>query len=122
MSHFAKIENNKVTEVIVAEEDYIKNKKGQWLECSYNTSGGVHRFGGNPLRMNFPSTGFNYDQESDAFYSKSPHKGWILNKKTYIWESPTPKPEHEKFEYVWSDDSESWELSDLPISLRTEEV
>ena len=37
MSHFAKIKNGIVTEVIVAEQDHINTLDGQWVQTSYNT-------------------------------------------------------------------------------------
>ena len=43
MTHFAKIEDNVVVYVIVAEQDYIDNHaEGTWVQTSYNTRGGVH--------------------------------------------------------------------------------
>ena len=47
MSHFAKIDkDNIVTQVIVAEQDYINSIEGKWIQTSYNTRGGVHHCGG----------------------------------------------------------------------------
>lgn len=43
MAHFAKIESGIVTEVIVAEQDFIDNHTtGTWIQTSYNTFGGKH--------------------------------------------------------------------------------
>ena len=42
MSHFAKIEDNIVTQVIVADQDFIDSIEGNWIQTSYNTNGGVH--------------------------------------------------------------------------------
>jgi len=47
MSHFAKIDDdNIVTQVIVAEQDFIDSIQGDWIQTSYNTHGGVHHCGG----------------------------------------------------------------------------
>ena len=57
---------------MVAEQDYIDNlvdTSWQWIQTSYNTSGGVHLDGGKPLRKNFASVGFVYDRDRDAFLS-----------------------------------------------------
>jgi hypothetical protein len=35
MSHFAKIENGIVTQVIVAEQDFIDKIDGEWVQTSY---------------------------------------------------------------------------------------
>lgn len=72
MSHYAKIENNVVVQVIVAEQDFIDTLDGQWLQASYNTYGNQHLLGGTPLRKNFPSIGFRYNQELDAFIPPKP--------------------------------------------------
>jgi hypothetical protein len=46
MGHFAKVENGKVTQVIVAEQEFINSgavgSPAQWVQTSYNTRGGVH--------------------------------------------------------------------------------
>ena len=42
MSHFAKIEGDIVTNVIVAEQEHIDTLDGTWLKTSYNTSAGKH--------------------------------------------------------------------------------
>ena len=43
MSHFAKVVDGKVTQVIVAEKEFfdtfVDNSPGQWLQTSYNTFG-----------------------------------------------------------------------------------
>ena len=56
MAHFAKVKNGIVTNVIVADQDfvdsYIDHEAGKWLQTSYNTIGGVHTEGGTPLRKN----------------------------------------------------------------------
>ena len=44
MAHFAKVENNIVTKVIVAEQDFIDSlpDSNQWIQTSYNMRGGVY--------------------------------------------------------------------------------
>ena len=44
MAHFAKIVDGIVTEVIVAEQDFIDEwKSGEtWVQTSYNTQRGIH--------------------------------------------------------------------------------
>ena len=42
MSHFAKVENNIVTNVIVAEPDFIATQEGAWVKTSYNMRGGFY--------------------------------------------------------------------------------
>ncbi len=47
LSHFAKVENGLVTQVIVAEQDVIDSGifGHGWVQTSYNTHGGVHANG-----------------------------------------------------------------------------
>ena len=58
MAHFAKInKDNIVEQVIVADQEFIDSgvvgDPTQWLKTSYNTYGGVHSLGGEPIRKNF---------------------------------------------------------------------
>ena len=50
MAHYAKVESGVVTNVIVAEQDFIDTMSGTWVQTSYNTQGGVHILQGAPLR------------------------------------------------------------------------
>jgi len=77
MSHFAKIKDGIVTNVIVAEQDFIDTQEGTWVQTSYNTYGGQHKLGGTPLlRKNYAGIGYTYDSTRDAFYTQ-PHPSWI---------------------------------------------
>ena len=111
MSHFAKVENNIVTQVIVAEQDVINSglfgSPSSWVQTSYNTYGGEHRLGGNPLRKNYAGIGFTYDSERDAFIPPSPFNSWTLNEDTCLWEAPTSIPDDGN-QYVWDEETLSW--------------
>ena len=71
MSHFAKVNKGLVVQVIRAEESFfetfVDDSPGEWIQCSYNTLGGVHLLGGTPMRKNFPGIGSSYDTVRDAF-------------------------------------------------------
>jgi hypothetical protein len=71
MSHFAKVENGIVTQVIVAEQDVINSglfgDPASFIQTSYNTRNGVHILGGTPLRKNFAGIGYTYDPVADEF-------------------------------------------------------
>ena len=111
MSHFAKVENGKVTQVIVAEQDFIDSgavgTPSDWVQTSYNTAGGVHRTGGTPLRANYAGIGYTYDKTADAFYAPQPFPSWKLNTTTYLWEAPTPYPTDGK-PYSWDEATTAW--------------
>lgn len=91
MSHFAKVLDGKVVQVIVAEPDFfdtfIDTSPGQWIQTSYNTRGGQHPEG-RPLRKNFAGIGYTYDAERDAFIPPKPYDNCILNEDTCLWELP----------------------------------
>lgn len=91
MAHFAKIENDTVVNVIVAEQQYIDQIDGEWIQTSYNTRAGVH-YGqdGNPdgveaLRKNYASIGFTYDRVRDAFIAPKPSNLYVLNENQCVW-------------------------------------
>ena len=106
MSHFAKIENGIVTQVIVAEQDFIDTIDGEWIQTSYNTYGGQHPEG-RPLRKNYAGIGYLYDSERDAFIPPKPFDSWVLNDDTCLWEAPVPMPEDGKI-YTWDEETLSW--------------
>jgi hypothetical protein len=107
MSHYAKIENNIVVDVIVAEIDYINQIEGEWIQTSYNTKGGVHFNGKTPLRKNYAGIGMTYDRDIDAFIPIQPYQSWVLNQDTCDWEAPIPYPNDDKF-YIWNEDNNEW--------------
>jgi len=111
MAHYAKVDQGKVIQVIVAEAEFFNNfvdsSPGEWIQTSYNTHGGVHTNGGTPLRGNFAGIGFTYDREHDVFYEPKPFSSWILNTNTWSWEAPTPRPNDDK-KYSWNESTTSW--------------
>ena len=112
MAHFAKVKNRTVTNVIVADQDfvnsYIDHEPGKWVQTSYNTRGGVHTEGGTPLRKNFASIGGVYDSERDAFYIQQPYSSWTLNESTCQWEPPVAYPDDDK-KYEWNETDQQWD-------------
>jgi len=92
MANYAKVLNGKVIKVIVAEPEFfntfVDDSAGEWIETSYNTFGGQHKLGGTPLRKNYASIGYTYDQERDAFIPPKPFDNWVLNEDTCLWEEP----------------------------------
>jgi hypothetical protein len=119
MSHFAEIDNEgTVLRVIVAEQEFIDSgavgDPARWIQTSYNTSGGVHRLGGTPLRMNYAGIGYTYDRVRDAFIPPKPYASWILDETSCLWTAPTPMPEpREGYFYSWDETNQSWEETAL---------
>ena len=110
MSHFAKVLDGKVTQVIVAEPEFfdtfVDTSPGTWLQTSYNTFGNQHPEG-RPLRGNYAGIGYTYDQTNDVFYAPQPYPSWTLNQTTWLWEAPTPYPTDDKV-YRWNEATTSW--------------
>jgi hypothetical protein len=111
MSHFAQIdENNIVTQVIVADQDFIDSgavgDPTKWIQTSYNTHAGQHPEG-RPLRKNFAGIGYTYDPIRDAFIPPEIYPSWVLNEDTCLWESPVPYPDDGK-RYTWDEEETKW--------------
>jgi hypothetical protein len=92
VAHFAKIENNIVTQVIVVADDdcgggifpqsdaigaeFCSNLLGgEWKQTSYN---------GN-FRVRYAGIGFAYSEEYDAFIPPKPTDDAIFNEETLDW-------------------------------------
>jgi hypothetical protein len=110
MAHFAKVIDGLVTEVIVAEQEFIDSgavgDPSLWIQTSYNTHGGQHPEG-RPLRKNYAGIGFTYDHIKDAFIPTKPFASWLLNEDTCLWEAPIAMPQDGKF-YSWDEATTSW--------------
>lgn len=103
MSHFAKIDsNNIVTQVIVAEQDFINSgavgDSFLWIQTSYN----------NNFRKNFAGIGYTYDKTRDAFIPPQPFPSWTLNEETCLWECPVAYPDDGNM-YVWNEIDQQWD-------------
>jgi hypothetical protein len=118
MSHFAKIENGTVTQVIVVEQDVLDTglfgDSNLWVQTSYNTLGGLHTLGGTPLRKNYAGIGYTYDSGRDAFIPPTPFNSWLLNEDTCLWEAPTPMPTDDTLLYSWDEETLSWVGTEKP--------
>jgi hypothetical protein len=114
MAHFAKIENNVVTQVIVVDNKDCSDASGvekehigaafcerlfggEWKQTSYN---------GN-IRKNYAGIGYTYNADIDAFVPPKPFESWTLNNETAQWDAPTPMPQDGKM-YLWDEATTSW--------------
>lgn len=114
MSIFAKIENDIVTQVIVAGQEFVDAQPGEWVQTSYNTRGGVHYApngntsdGGLALRKNYAGIGYTYDRQRDAFIPPQPYSSWTLDEASCLWEAPVPYPNDGKM-YDWDEAAGVW--------------
>jgi len=139
MAHFAKLdENNIVTAVNVVNNnellvdgveneqkgiDFLNtffNTSDNWKQTSYNTVGGVHKFGGTPFRKNYAGIGDIYDATRDAFMKPQPQfPSWPFNETTCLWEPPVPRPTKtaeqsgDNKHYVWNENNKSWDYKEI---------
>jgi len=115
MAHFAKLENNVVTQVIVVSNQDIldENKQeseqkgidfcsnllgGTWKQTSYNAK----------IRKNYAGIGYTYDEGRDAFIPPKPYNSWLLDETTCQWKAPVDYPTDGK-RYTWNEEKTSWD-------------
>ncbi len=94
MAHFAKIDsNNIVTQLIVAEKDFINSgsvgDEFLWIQYSYN----------NNFRKQKAEVGFTWDKTNEVFVKPKPHDSWTLD-GNHDWQPPITYPADGKT-YVW---------------------
>jgi hypothetical protein len=114
LAHFARIENNLVTQVIVVENKDTSTPDGTEVE-SIGVALCQRLFGGNwvktsyngNVRKNYAGVGFTYNAGLDAFVPPKPYASWVLNNDTAQWNAPTPMPTDDK-KYSWDEATTSW--------------
>ena len=108
MSHFAKIDSdNIVTQVIVAEQDFINSglvgDSFLWVQTSYN----------NNFRKQFATVGGTYDITKNKFIEPQPYPSWTLNDND-DWQPPVAYPADgsttagQGKEYTWDEETTNW--------------
>ena len=101
MAHFAKVVDGVVTNVLVADQDFIDNmldtSPGRWIETFKDGS----------QRKNYAGKGFTYDMDRDAFIPPKPFASWTLDEDTCLWEPPVAHPGDGA--YNWNEETTSWD-------------
>lgn len=120
MSHYAKVLDGKVIQVIVAESEFfdtfIDTSPGEYVQTSYNTRGGIHYGqdgkpdGGIALRGNYAGVGDIYDRINDVFYRPQPYPSWTISAPDWTWTAPSPMP-IDNNSYQWNETDKTWDLS-----------
>jgi hypothetical protein len=117
MAHFAQLENNVVTQVIVVSNQDILDENGQESEqkgidfCS-NLLGGTWKqtsYNGN-IRKNYAGIGYTYDEGRNAFIAPKPYNSWLLDETTCQWKAPVDMPSDASIDkiYTWNEATTSW--------------
>jgi hypothetical protein len=110
MGYFAHInENNVVTTVIVATQEFIdtgaEGNPANWIETSIDGS----------FRKQYAGIGYTYDAQADVFITPQPYPSWILD-SNYNWVAPVPYPNDGKC-YNWDESIINWiEVPCLPTT------
>lgn len=119
MAHFAKLDNNKVVEILVVSNNVLLDEEGNesealgiqfcsnllggtWIQTSYTGS----------MRKNFAGVGYTYDPTLDAFIPPKPYDSWVLDTTSCKWEAPVAYPT-EGLKYLWNEDIKSWEVENV---------
>ena len=141
MAHFAKLgANGKVISVLTLDNKDMLNADGvedetvgqqylelhnnwpaqMWIQTSYNTIQNTHRLNGTPFRGNYAGIGFTWDEDDNIFWPKKPYASWVKDMATASWKPPigdAPElTEEEKTAnkyYVWNEEGQSWDLTDV---------
>ena len=111
--HFAKVKNNVVEQVIVAEQEFIdalpKEDGVSWIQTSYNTFEGKHydpetrqEDDKPPLRGNYAGRGYVYDPTLNVFAPPQPYPSWKLDANG-VWQPPHKINEDQRS--VWDEDA-----------------
>lgn len=94
MASYAKLENNVVINVVIADQEWIDTQVGTWCLIDENV---------NPHYR--PNVGATYDSFNKVFVQPQPYPSWILNADR-IWEAPIAKPAETG--YIWNEVQQQW--------------
>ena len=114
MAHFAKLEDNKVVQVIVVNNQELLDENGQeseqkgidfcsnllggtWVQTSYNAK----------IRKNYAGVSYTYDETLDAFIPPKPFDSWLLDEDKAQWKAPVDYPTDGEM-YLWDEATTSW--------------
>ena len=114
MAHFAKLDGNEVTDIVVVDDNdivgadgneseavgivFLKDMFGQdtvWKQTSWNYN----------FRKNYAMIGGTYDADKDAFITIKPFPSWSLNEETCKWVAPVPMPDGLVY---WDEENQKW--------------
>ena len=88
-TYFAKITDGIVTNMVVADQEFINSSSGQWV--SYNPKADI--------------VGIGFTYQNNIFTSQSPYPSWMLFNNT--WMPPVPHP-NDGQKYKWDEANKNW--------------
>lgn len=118
MAHFARLEDNIVTDIVVIGNDDCKDEDGNeseavgivflkdmfgqdtvWKQTSYNDN----------IRQRYASIGDTYNADIDAFVCPKPFPSWTINSENGEWEPPIERPADTETHYhLWDEENQQW--------------
>lgn len=114
MAHYAEIENGIVKQVLVLDDALTEDEVQTFLDI-VSVDQWVKTCCEGSIRQKYAGIGDEYHANLDAFIRK-PHKAWVLDAEAKEYVPPKPVPvAGEGFEYVWSDQTDDWELREKII-------
>ncbi len=89
---FAKIENNIVVNVEVADQEHIDTLEGTYIAS--------------PSNGTYAGIGYTYDEVNKVFIAPKPFESWVLD-NNYKWQAPTVMP-NDGNKYYWDEENLKW--------------
>ena len=93
--YYAKVNNDLVTDLIAADDEFIKSLDGEFIEIP------------DPSIKRTATIGGVYDRALNKFYDQKPFKSWTLSLETLQWIPPVPMPTEDP-PYIWDEDRQAW--------------
>ena len=111
MAHYAFLDNNIVTEVIVGidETELIEGKSTEEWYSEFRGQTCVRTSYNGKIRYNYAGIGYTYDPIDDAFIAPKPFASWILDSNKQ-WQAPVQYPA-DGF-YLWNEEIGAWVEAD----------
>jgi len=107
MPYFAELntKTNEVLRVIVAKSKFWCEYEldGTWVKTHRNTDG-----------KNFAGVGCIYHPDKDNFSTPQPYPSWVLDDNC-IWQPPIAIPDNTNTNYIWNEETQSWDDDDLLV-------
>jgi len=107
---YAKIEDNTVVDVIVAEPEFIETLKSGEIDGKTE-----HHWIDTTDCKNQPGVGSTYRSDLNAFVHVKPYENWVWHTTIFDWVPPVPKPDG--VDCFWDQLDNRW-ISKAEMSLR----
>ena len=111
MAHYAFLNGNRVTEVIVGvdENELINGQTPEEYYSTFRNQPCVRTSYNGNIRKQYAGIGYTYDAVNDVFICPQPYGSWTLD-ENFDWQPPTPMPADasETKWYAWFEPNRVW--------------